>query len=168
MGVMTEPAADAPPLGWPPEDVALYEAHAPRLLALAAALAGPSDADDVVANAVLRSFTSPGWRTVANPGAYLTRAVVNEVRAGHRSAMRRSAREARYAGRDETTRPDGDPDPDLLAALARLPVQQRAVTFLTYWADLTPAGVAAELGISEGSVRKYLARARSTLRKGLL
>ena len=167
MGVMTEPAADARAQGWPPEDVALYEAHAPRLVALAAALAGPTDADDAVSAAVLRAFLTPGWRTVTNQSAYLTRAVVNEVRAGHRSALRRSAREARYTGRGETVQRDGDPDPDLLAALARLPLQQRAVTFLTYWGDLTPFAVAAELGISEGSVRKYLVRARSTLRKGL-
>jgi RNA polymerase sigma-70 factor (ECF subfamily) len=167
MGVMTEPAADARPQGWAPEDVALYEAQAPRLLALAAALAGPSDADDVVSAAVLRSFTSPGWREVTNPTAYLTRAVVNEVRAGHRSSLRRAAREARYVRRADPAPDASDPDPELLAALARLPLQQRAVTFLTYWGDLTPTAVAAELGLSEGSVRKYLARARSTLRKGL-
>jgi len=170
MGVMTEPAADAPPEAWAPEDVALYRAQAPRLLALAAALAGPSEADDVVSAAVLRSFTTPGWRDVAEPAAYLTRAVVNEVRSGHRRSLRRSAREARYAlGRPKADRPaDHDPpDPALLAALAHLPLRQRAVTFLTYWADLTPADVAAELGISEGSVRKHLARARATLRREL-
>ncbi|MEZ5139865.1 MAG: hypothetical protein R2711_14195 [Acidimicrobiales bacterium] len=94
---MTEPAADAPPEAWAPEDVALYRAQAPRLLALAAALAGPSEADDVVSAAVLRSFTTPGWREVTEPAAYLTRAVVNEVRSGHRRSLRRSAREARYA-----------------------------------------------------------------------
>lgn len=167
MGVMVEPTAETRAGDWPPEDVALYEQQAPRLLALAAALAGPSDAHDVVTNAVLRSFTSPGWRQVEHPAAYLTRAVVNEVRAGHRSAARRSAREARYAGRDEQVRHEHDPDPELLAALARLPLQQRAVTFLTYWGDLGPAAVAAELGISEGAVKKYLVRARSTLRKEL-
>lgn len=167
MGVMTEPAADAPPQGWAVEDVALYEAQAPRLLALAAALAGPSEADDVVSAAVLRSFTTPGWHQVANRSAYLTRAVVNEVRARHRSALRRSAREARYTRRSDPVQDTEASDPDLLAALARLPLQQRAVTFLTYWGDLTPAAVAAELDISEGSVRKYLNRARSTLRKGL-
>lgn len=171
MGVMTEPAADATSRdvrGWAPEDVERYRAEAPRLVALAAALAGPSDADDVVSAAVLRSFTTPGWRDVDEPGAYLTRAVVNEVRSRHRSALRRTARELRYARRNpDDARDDRDPVPELLAALARLPLQQRAVTFLTYWADLAPAAVAAELGISEGSVRKYLARARSTLRKEL-
>lgn len=174
MVVMTEPAEAAPPGTWAPEDVALYRAHAGRLVALAAALAGPSDADDVVSAAVLRSFTTPAWRTVADPSAYLTRAVVNEVRASYRRSMRRHAREARYAlhraGGDrpaEAPPDDRHPAPELLAALARLPLQQRAVTFLTYWGDLAPAAVAAELGISEGAVRKHLARARSTLRREL-
>ena len=54
-----------------------------------------------------------------------------------------------------------------MAALAGLPLRQRAVVFLTYWADLTPAAVAVELGISEGSVRQHLARARRTLRRTL-
>lgn len=165
-GVSRQPLAKAPNLGWPDEDVERYREHAPRLVALAAALAGPSNADDVVSAAVLRSFTSPRWREVENPGAYLTRAVVNEVRASHRSSLRRSAREARFGAPDGVA-PAADRDPQLLAALARLPIQQRAVTFLTYWADLTPAAVAAELGITEGAVRKYLARARATLRKEL-
>ncbi|WP_421119199.1 RNA polymerase sigma factor [Aquihabitans daechungensis] len=164
---MTDPAAGTRPQGWAPEDVALYAAQAPRLLALAAALAGPSNAEDIVSAAVLRSFTTPGWPQVTSPSAYLTRAVVNEVRAGHRSALRRAAREARYLRRADPAPDLPDSDPELLAALARLPLQQRAVTFLTYWGDLTPAAVAAELGLSEGSVRKYLSRARSTLRKGL-
>ncbi len=62
-----------------------------------------------------------------------------------------------------------DPVPELLAALARLPVaRQRAVIFFTYWADLTPSAVATELGISvRARSRQHLARARRTLRKTL-
>lgn len=147
------------------DDAAVYEAHAARLVGLATALAGPSAAEDVVSAAVLRVMTSPGWPDVRDRGAYLTRAVVNEVRSHHRSALRREARERRVARPDRAEDVDGLPD--VLLALAALPLRQRAVTFLTYWADLTPAGVAAELGISEGSVRKHLARARTALRREL-
>ncbi len=154
----------------PPEAKALaastYEAHASRLMALAAALVGPSNAEDVVADAVLRAMNSHGWSQVQNHGAYLTRAVVNEAKASYRSAMRREARERRFAA-SRTVAHDPDPVPELLAALAALPMQQRAVTFLTYWSDLTPAGVADELGIAEGTVRKHLARARANLRTEL-
>lgn len=146
-------------------DAAVYQAHAARLVALAAALAGPSSAEDVVSAAVLRAMASPAWADVRDPGAYLTQAVVNEVRSHHRSALRRAAREHRAARPDRTE--DAIALPDVLDALAALPLRQRAVTFLTYWADLTPAAVAEALGISEGSVRKHLARARDTLRKEL-
>jgi RNA polymerase sigma-70 factor (ECF subfamily) len=58
-----------------------------------------------------------------------------------------------------------DIDPDVLRAVARLSMRQRAVVFLTYWSDLEPATVAGLLGIGEGSVRKHLARARARLRE---
>lgn len=162
--MMTEPEVE--PTG-PPEvdDEAVYATHARRLVALATVLAGPSAAEDVVSAAVVKVLSSPGWPTVTDRGAYLTRAVVNEVRSNHRSALRREARERRTAAPAAVDSPD--PVPEIATALAALPVRQRAVVFLTYWADQTPAAVAHELGISDGSVRKHLARARQTLRKEL-
>jgi RNA polymerase sigma factor (sigma-70 family) len=49
----------------------------------------------------------------------------------------------------------------------RLSLRQRAVVFLTYWEDLGPASVAELLGISEGAVRRHLARARARLKEVL-
>lgn len=164
MGVMTEPEVDGSTAAMT-DDAAIYARHASRLIALATVLAGPASAEDVVSAAVLKVLGSPSWPTVTNHGAYLTRAVVNEVRSSHRSSLRRAARERRTS--TPTTTTDADPVPEIMAALAALPLRQRAAVFLTYWADLTPAAVAAELDISEGSVRKHLARARHTLRKEL-
>jgi len=147
-------------------DAEVYATHAPRLLALAAALAGPSAADDVVADAVVRAMSSPAWPQVRDHGAYLVRAVVNEVRSAHRRDLRRELRERRTAAAPSIDAAP-DPVPELLAALDALSVQQRAAVFLTYWADLAPSAVAEHLGISEGSVRKQLARARAHLRKEL-
>lgn len=147
-------------------DAEVWAQHAPRLRVLAAALGGPSLADDVVADAVLRAMSSPAWAAVRDPGAYLTRAVVHEVRSAHRSALRREARE-RATAQPSVTETGADPVPELLTALAALPLQQRAVVFLTYWADLSPVAVADHLGIAEGSVRKQLARARARLRREL-
>jgi RNA polymerase sigma factor (sigma-70 family) len=56
---------------------------------------------------------------------------------------------------------------DVRIAVASLSVRQRAVIVLTYWADLDPCSVADWLGISEGSVRRHLARARARLREVL-
>ena len=147
------------------DDAAVYALHARRLVALATALAGPAAAEDVVSAAVARVLASPGWIDVSDRGAYLTRAVVNEVRSAHRSSLRRQARERRVATRADVEH--ADPVPEVMEALAGLPVRQRAVVFLTYWADMTQAAVAEELGISEGSVHQHLARARRTLRRTL-
>ena len=53
----------------------------------------------------------------------------------------------------------------MLAAVDKLSVQQRASVVLTYWEDLTPNEVALRLGVSEGSVKRHLARARSKLKE---
>lgn len=150
-------------------DADVYRRHAPRLMALAAALVGPADAGDVVSATITRLITARSIGRVENLEAYLTRAVVNEARSWARSGARRGDRDARWlrVAVDRQDHVDRLGDAELTAALLRLPIRQRAVVFLTYWADLAPAAVAAQLGISEGSVRKHLARARASLRKGL-
>jgi RNA polymerase sigma factor (sigma-70 family) len=52
-------------------------------------------------------------------------------------------------------------------AVVRLSPQQRACVYLTYWEDLTPPMIAERLGIGEGTVKQYLARARAKLREVL-
>jgi RNA polymerase sigma factor (sigma-70 family) len=55
----------------------------------------------------------------------------------------------------------------VLEAMSMLSTQQRAAVILTYWEDLTVGEVARRLGVSEGSVRRHLARGRSKLREVL-
>lgn len=100
-----------------------------------------------------------------NRRAYLYRAVHNEARSHAKRSTRRSEREARSAADQEWELPGLRPD--VRAAVLRLSVRQRAVIVLTYWADLDPAAVAEWLGISDGSVRRHLARARANLREVL-
>lgn len=57
--------------------------------------------------------------------------------------------------------------PEVARAVAALSPQQRAVVFLTYWDDLDAITVADLLGVSAGTVRKQLGRARGRLRKVL-
>jgi RNA polymerase sigma factor (sigma-70 family) len=142
-----------------------YRRYAEELTRFATGLVGPSDAPDVVSAATLRCFTSEGWPAVSDQRAYLFRAVLNEARQVHRSSRRRARREAKTAPRESSHVPE--PRPEVLAAVARLSLRQRAVVVLTYWADLDPAAVAVQMGISEGSVRRHLARARAHLRKDL-
>lgn len=143
-------------------DAQVYRAHAPELVRFANSLVGPSDAQDVVSAAVLKCFSSKAWAEVDNRRAYMYRAVLNEVRSQHRSTMRRQARELRAAPPETTEIPEVRPD--VLEALGQLSPRQRAVAYLTYMEDLDEGTVGERLGISPGSVRQHLGRARKKLR----
>jgi RNA polymerase sigma-70 factor (ECF subfamily) len=54
---------------------------------------------------------------------------------------------------------------EVLAAVGRLPKREQDVLTLVAWADLSQAEVAAALGISVGTVKSRLSRARARLRK---
>ena len=56
---------------------------------------------------------------------------------------------------------------DVHAALEGLSAQQRAVVHLHYWDDLTIPRTAEVLGVSEGTVRSHLARAKTKLQEAL-
>ena len=65
--------------------------------------------------------------------------------------------------------PDGGSDDRelLLAALATVPQQQRAVLVLRYWEDVSIAETARILGISEGAVKSASSRGLDNLRRSL-
>lgn len=152
--------------GRPDEQV--YAAHAAELVRFATGLVGVHDAPDVVADAYLRVTRSAVWGDARDRRVLWLRAVVFEARSLARSSARRRARELRVA---VPVAVDGDQldagSSEVTDALDRLSVQQRAVLVLTYWSDLDPAAVAEQLGVSEGSVRKQLARARARMKEAL-
>lgn len=147
------------------EDERIYRKHAEELTRFATFLAGPGDAPDVVSGAVLRALSSPAWPKVEHHRAYLFRAVLNEARMHHRSTARRHARERSSAPAE--TVDELDTPSDVLEKVDKLSPRQRAVIYLAYWDDLDPPAIAAVLGVSEGSVRRHLARARAALRRML-
>ena len=144
-----------------------YGECAADLIRYATVLVGPSDAQDIVSDAVLNVFASAkDWSSVENQRGYLFRAVLNQAISHQRSSGRRRRREERAV----EGAPHHAPAPDATSidahrALAQLSAQQRAVVYLTYWEDLATAQVAMLLDISEGSVKKQLARAREQLRR---
>lgn len=146
-----------------------YEKHAEALLHFAATQVGAVDAEDVVSAAIVGVLQTSVDVDDLQP--YLYRAVANAALKHWRTLDRRSRRERlaaglypiRQAGTDDKT----IADPEVVRALTQLSPQQRAVVHLTYWEDLTPAATATRLGVRDGTVRKQLARARSTLRKVL-
>ncbi|NNC91778.1 MAG: RNA polymerase sigma factor [Acidimicrobiia bacterium] len=141
----------------------IYRKHGTELVRFATGLVGPFDAPDVVTDACLRAFQSDNWEAVTNRRAYLYRSVLNQARSHHRTTVRRRIREHATAVPDSIT--PVPIDIDVLRAIDKLSMQQRASVFLTYWEDLSPTEVAARLKISEGSVKRHLARARSRLKE---
>jgi RNA polymerase sigma factor (sigma-70 family) len=146
-------------------DAEFLEKHADELTRFATAVVGPSEAPDVVSEAFLRCVVSRRWPTVSDRRAYLYRAVLNEALATRRSLIRRRHRD-RHAMLAEPVSEEV-PSYEVLDAVRRLSIRQRAVVVLTYWQDLGPASVAGLLGISEGAVRRHLARARAHLKEYL-
>ncbi len=149
------------------DDVETYRRHAPELVRYATVLVGPDDAPDVVTDAVLAAFSSPQWRDVTNRRAYLYQAVLSRSASHHRTDQRRRRREDRAVALAAVPHDAPDPVVDAHRVLAGLSEQQRAVVFLTYWEDLAPGQVAELLDVSDGTVRKQLARARDHLRRTL-
>jgi RNA polymerase sigma factor (sigma-70 family) len=141
---------------------ATYRAHSDRLIRLATVLVGANDAGDLVSEAVRRAVHARSWSRADDRGAYLTATLVNQAKQFHRARSRRVAREDR-AERLTTSSLPLEADLDIRRALGVLSAQQRAVVYLVYWEDLAIPQVAVALGVSEGSVRKQLARAKQKL-----
>lgn len=149
------------------------EQHA--LVRFAATIVGPDRADDVVANAMVsmmkRYLGEPDGPDSLRP--YIYTAVANAGAKEWRTLSRRQRREAMANRLHPTPLSAPDPgqrdhlSPDVAAALAKLSPRQRAVVHLAYWEDLRPSDIAGRLAISEGSVRRHLARARQKLRAAL-
>ncbi|MGB7859287.1 MAG: RNA polymerase sigma factor [Acidimicrobiia bacterium] len=138
-----------------------YKKYASELTKYATGLVGPTDAQDVVADACLKAFSARAWPEVSNQRAYLYRTVLNVAMDHHRSTFSRRLRELKAA--ESEVVPAREVDVDVLTAVDRLSIQQRAAVMLTYWADLPPEAVAERMGVSTGSVKRHLARARKRL-----
>jgi RNA polymerase sigma factor (sigma-70 family) len=88
--------------------------------------------------------------------------VANASVSWHRSRARRERRERRAAEpeREYTVGTD-----ELLGSLAQLPLSQRTVLVLRYWADWDEATIAAALGCRTGTVRSRAKRGLDQLRQ---
>jgi len=148
-------------------DEAIYGEHSQELVRFASGLVGPDDAPDVVMEAFIRLTTSPAWAEAIDHRALWYRAVTYEAQSWKRSAARRRARESRSDLASITPANMPERDERVLAAMAVLSTQQRAVVMLTYWSDLDVKSAGLLLDVSEGTVRKQLARARRKLREEL-
>jgi RNA polymerase sigma-70 factor (sigma-E family) len=144
----------------------------PRLLRTSYLLARDrGHAEDMLQEALVR--TARHWRTARNsPEAYTRRVIVNLATDRWRARQRRPAE---VPLDDPAARQRAPVEPPLCAgdrtvildALRQLPCQQRAVVVLRYWDGVPVAETATVLGISEGTVKSYAARAIARLREVL-
>jgi len=141
----------------------VYRSYSEELTRYATGLVGPFDAADVVTDACLKAFETRSWPDVLDRRAYLYRTVLSVANDHHRRTLSRRLRELKSAQRDEVPDHAQSVDVEVLEAVERLSVQQRAVVYLTYWEDLSPHAVAERMGVSTGAVKKHLARARKRL-----
>jgi RNA polymerase sigma-70 factor (ECF subfamily) len=144
----------------------VFEEYGVELTRFATSMVGPSDAQDVVSDALVRTMWSDSWLGVDNQRAYLYRAVTSQARMNHRTSSRRRDREAKTA--QSAVVLSGETGVDVWEALDHLGVMERAVVFLAYWEDLNEVEAAERLGVSERTVRRHLGRARQKLGRLLI
>jgi RNA polymerase sigma-70 factor (sigma-E family) len=146
-----------------------YRNELNSLLGLAYAVSGDrAAAEDIVAEAVVRVWAR--WRRddIDDLGAYLRRAVVNEVIGRGRRRVRWQRRQALVAAEVEARFEDASGDRHVLwEALRALPVEQRAAIALRYLTDLSEAQTADALGVPIGTVKSRVSRGLAELRAHL-
>ena len=129
-------------------------------------------AQELVAEAFARACAS--WRTVSRhpaPAAWVVRTALNL----NISRWRRRRREVPLPGpgmladRPVAATAAQDPvDPQIMAALRRLPARQRQVIALRLILDLDTSATAHALGITPNTVMAHMARALAALRSDLI
>lgn len=139
---------------------ALYRADADRLWRAVFAFAGDAEiASDAVAEAYAQLIRRGA--AVRDPAAWVWRAAFQISR----GALQRARRDAAQAVTPDADHLDAYADPDLLAAVRRLPENQRAAVILFYYADLPIRDIADRLGTNGLAVRANLSRGRRRLRQ---
>jgi len=144
---------------------AVVAAHAGTVLRVCRALLGTAEAEDAWSETFLAALKAyPELPADANVEAWL-------VTIAHRKAidvLRAAGRRATPLGQlpDAPAAPEpAGPDPDLIAAVARLPVKQRHAVAYHYLAGLPHAEVAAILGGTTAAARRAAADGIAALRR---
>ncbi len=133
--------------------------------AVAMATGGADSAEDAVQEALLKVLRD-GHRP-DRLAAWVTVVAANEVR----RRQRRKRTEQRAITKMTPPAPESEDRiaeaTDVRAAVAALPERQREVVLLHYYLDTSVVDVASAMGISEGTVKTQLHRARATLATAL-
>lgn len=151
---------------------ALYERCHADMVRFAAFLTGDVDgAEDLAHEAFVRVFDA--WDRIDDPeraDAYVKTTIVNLVREG----FRRQAVADRKADRHLAVVSSAEDDAlgqlgreHVLAAVAGLPLKQRACVVMRHWMRMTESEIAETLDVSVGSVRTHVRRGTAALKDRL-
>ena len=153
--------------GWEHVLDTLVRERGPALVRYAALLTGGvADAEDLVQEALVRSFSQ--GRPLREPAAaegYVRRAILSIYLDGYRRRRRWSDVRHLLVRDDEAAGPEtasGD-RVDVAQALATLRPRLRACVVLRFFDDLTVPEIARRLGLSDGTVKRYLSDAIDAL-----
>jgi RNA polymerase sigma-70 factor (sigma-E family) len=120
-------------------------------------------AEDLVQAALVRVYLAKPTR-IGNLQGYVRRAVVNGLIDHKRRPFFRREHSAPELPELADTAPEGGVDPQLLTALAALPVRMRAAIVLRHLEGFSIEETAAALGCSAGNVKSQTSRGLDKLR----
>ena len=124
-------------------------------------------AEELVAEAFARAWSR--WRQVRRHPAPQAWVVLTALNANVSSWRRRRLEQPLRDDQEFPCAESGMPaDPDVMAALLRLPVRQRQVIALRFMLDLDTVQTARALGVAPGTVTAHTARAIARLRAELI
>jgi RNA polymerase sigma-70 factor (ECF subfamily) len=149
-----------------------YQANYGRMVALVTVVIGDrAEAEDVAQEAFARALAR--WTRLSSydvPEAWVRRVALRIAA----DSGRRLRRAVRIGARLSAQRPAPSPEPgdglgftDLGRALSQLPLRHREVLVLHYLADLPVEQIAADSGLSPGTVKSRLAAGRRRLEREL-
>jgi RNA polymerase sigma-70 factor (ECF subfamily) len=145
-------------------DADIYRALRTDLTRFATVLVGPHDAPDVLSTVILRVLKKRKLADLEDPRAYLFKAILNEARSHLRNRSRKMSLLNENSG-PAVWQPSVHPD--VVAAVTALPARQRAATFLVYWGGYSTGEAAQLMGVSRGTVGRYLHLARNRIEGAL-
>jgi RNA polymerase sigma-70 factor (ECF subfamily) len=149
----------------------LYRAHVARIFSLAGRMIGPEDAEDATQEVFIRAWEKLGsFRGDAGFGTWLHRLAINHLLSRRAARSRRRDREQDIPAVIEAApgrRAETDLQLDFEAAIAQLPDGAREVFVLHDIEGVKHREIAEQLGVTEGTTKAQLHRARMTLRQYL-
>jgi RNA polymerase sigma factor (sigma-70 family) len=153
---------------WQPLLMDLMRKRSHALVAYAGLFTGnTADAEDVVQEALIRTFSrGRRFESAAAAESYVRRAIPSVFIDHGRSAT--SAWRAHNRAIDRAPHSvDIDAQVDVRRALTKLPPRERSCMVLRFFDDLTVPQIAAQLGLSDGAVKRYLSDASKRIAKEL-